>query len=55
MDAAAFVRMPITTYSSQPEEGNQAYDAYLIRIYQTLYQLGTLKTREFIKTMNILD
>jgi hypothetical protein len=53
VDEAAFVRMPITSYSSHPEENNQLYDTYLIRIYQTLYHLGTLKTREFIKTMNL--
>jgi hypothetical protein len=54
-DEAAFVRMPITTLLSRPEVRNQVYDTYLIRIYKTLYDLGTLKTREFIKTMGILD
>jgi hypothetical protein len=53
VDEAAFVRMPITTYSSHPDESNQVYDTYLIRIYKTLYHLGTLQTREFIKTMKI--
>lgn len=55
VDEAAIVRMPITAYSSHPEESNQVYDTYLIRIYQTLYHLGTLKTRKFIKTMEILE
>jgi hypothetical protein len=52
VDEAAVVR---TAYSSHPEESNQEYDTYLIRIYQTLYHLGTLKTRKFIETMEILE
>lgn len=54
VDEAALVRMPITAYSSHPEESNQVYDTYFSRIYNKLYELGTLKTREHIEKMNIL-
>jgi hypothetical protein len=54
VDEIALVSMPITAFSSHPEESNQEYDSYLIRIFNKLYELGTLKTREHISEMNIL-
>jgi hypothetical protein len=54
VDEAALVRMPITAFSSHLEESNQVYNAYLSRIYNKLYELGSLKTREHIKEINIL-
>jgi hypothetical protein len=54
MDELALFSIPITAFSSRPEESIQEYDAYLNRIYSMLYKLGTLKTKEQITGMNIL-
>jgi hypothetical protein len=54
-DEAGFIHMPVTALSSKPEVITQKYDVNLIRIYHTIYQLGTLKTKEFIKSMKIID
>jgi hypothetical protein len=46
--------MVITPILYHQQELNDVYDTYLSKIYNKLYELGTLKTREHITEMNIL-
>jgi hypothetical protein len=51
LDEAPMVITPILYHQ---QELNDVYDTYLSQIYNKLYELGTLKTREHITEMNIL-
>jgi hypothetical protein len=54
VDQASFAHVPVSALKYENQGNNREYDTNLIKIYQALYQLGTLKTREHIEAMNIL-
>jgi hypothetical protein len=54
VDEMSFAHVPVSALEYENQGNNREYDANLIKIYQAIYQLGTLKTREHIDAMNIL-
>jgi hypothetical protein len=54
VDEKSAAHMPISAMEYENQGNNDEYDMNLIKIYQAIYQLGTLKTREHIEAMNIL-
>jgi hypothetical protein len=54
LDESSFAHMPASALEYESDGNNKEYDTNLIKIYQALYELGTLKTREHIESMNIL-